>query len=664
MDINSDIKNLLGVGEYLEKKFHKLGIFTVNDLLLYPPFRYINASSASSICDIRAGDFSVIKGTISVLNKGITTRTRTKLISAKIEDDSGSINAVWFNQPFLINSLRLGEKKVFIGKAVFNWKEKKLQIQSPKIIPYEKVIPIYHETSGLTSARINQIINNVLNQVEIQDNLPPELLKKYNLLDKKTAVKLLHFPLTLKDGQQARERLGFEELLNVALQLRLAVQNEKDNLISIEIPIKIIQQFVSNLPFKLTDSQRKSAWAILKDLSQKPIMQRMLMGDVGSGKTVVGAIATLAMNKCGFKSVWLAPTEVLANQHFQTLKKVFLNFDLKIGLVTGSHKEKDINQFDLIVGTHALLQPKININNLGLVIVDEQHRFGVNQRSKIKDISNTRPHFLSMSATPIPRTLALALYGNLDISILDELPKLRKKVITKIIEPEKREWVYSAIRGEVAKGRQCFIVAPLIEEDTNSLQLFSQKKSVKNLYQEICEKIFPQYKVGLLHGKLKSDDKKKIMQNFTDKKYDILVSTTVIEVGIDIPNASLLVVENAESYGLATLHQLRGRVGRGLDQSYCYLLSQEWSVKTRQRLEAMEKIDNGFELAEVDLQLRGPGTLLGLKQSGLPEFKLASLTDTKTIVNVREATKWLLQKGLSLSLKNQILANVQTNHIE
>ncbi len=506
-----------------------------------------------------------------------------------------------------------------------------------------------------------------------QEPLPEILLQKYGFLELCQALRKIHFPQSLENAESAKKRFAFEGLLLIQLRaLRERALLKQTQAPSITPDIPLIKQFIQSLPFLLTDAQRRSLWEILKDMEKPSPMNRLLEGDVGSGKTVVAAGAVLSVVKQGLRALCMAPTEILARQHFETFEKLLSPFGIAIGLMTGSEKRAD-KTHQVIVGTHAIIQRRAQFENLGLVIIDEQHRFGVQQRRRLtqvdtqndaetprKSASSQRksallPHFLSMSATPIPRTLALTIYGDLDLSLLDEMPKSRKQVITSIIEPAKRNEAYDFIRSEIKKGRQIFVICPRIEipEEPPKNSAFQQKwlmaetKAVKEEFEKLSKTIFPDFRVGMLHGKIKAKEKTEIMRQFKNHALDILVSTSVIEVGVDIPNATVMTIEGAERFGLAQLHQFRGRVGRGEHQSYCLLFPTEDGVVTR-RLRAIKEAKNGFELAERDLEIRGPGDLFGSRQSGIPDLALSHLTDAKLVREVRDAAKELIRQSPDL----------------
>jgi len=480
----------------------------------------------------------------------------------------------------------------------------------------------------------------------------------------------IHFPDSIKLATAAKKRFSFEELFLIQLLiLRERMKFAKEKSIAIPLNLKIIQSFIRKLPFKLTDSQKKSTWQILKDMEKPKPMNRLLEGDVGSGKTIVAAIAALNIAKAGYQTVFMAPTEILSKQHFQNLSQLFKNSHISVGLLTGKEKIKN-EESDILIGTQALIQDKVKFKKLALVILDEQHRFGVKQRAKLCRQKDFIPHLLSMTATPIPRTLTLTIYGDLDLSSITELPTGRKKIITKFITPNKRQEAYDFIRKQVKQGRQVFVICPRIEPSEvkeNNLS-WAEVKAVKEEYEKLSKDIFSDLKVGELHGKMKTEEKEKVIKNFKERKINILVSTSVIEVGIDIPNASLIMIEGAERFGLSQLHQFRGRVGRSEYQSFCFLFTESSAKKTGQRLRALLSSNNGFALAEKDLEIRGPGDFSGIRQWGIPDLSMASLKDIFLVQSSRNTAKEILEEDPELKkypLLRERLEKFQQNiHLE
>ncbi|HDQ22496.1 MAG TPA: ATP-dependent DNA helicase RecG [Candidatus Uhrbacteria bacterium] len=650
--LQAPIKELTSVGRSTAKLLQKLGIENVLDLISYFPFRYQDYSQVVKIKDLFPNLEVTVKGKIILIDTRRSFKKRMSITEALLDDGTGSIKVVWFNQPYLAKSLKIGDDVFIAGRVEFD--KLGLQFVSPayekingqEIINTAKIVPVYSLTGRLTQKQVRFLINMALKSVKlIPEWLPEQIIKNNSLTPLAEALKKIHFPEDFADLEKARYRLKFNELFLIQLQSHLL----KKYLASARAPFlkfreKEIRQFVSNLPFELTNDQKKTAWQILLDLEKHQPMNRLLEGDVGSGKTAVASLAILDTVLNGYQAVLMAPTEILAKQHFKSLSNFFSGFNFKMALLTGSEQllksgaetqaKKNVSEdiekggINLIIGTHALIQDKVKYKNLGLVIIDEQHRFGVEQRKKIKEKNKSKetPHFLSMTATPIPRSLALILYGDLDLSIIKEMPKGRKKIITKLVEEKNRDKAYDFIREEIKKGRQVFVVCPLIDP-SDKLGV----KSVKEEFKKLEQDIFPEFKTGFLHGKLKSSEKEKTMAEFKANKIKILVSTSVIEVGIDMPNATIMMIEGAERFGLAQLHQFRGRVGRGEYQSYCFLFTKNGSAKTRERLNALVKSADGFALAEYDLKFRGPGEVYGRRQSGLPDLKIASLNDLDLI---------------------------------
>jgi ATP-dependent DNA helicase RecG len=677
--LETPIAKLPRINERYLKKFHKLGLNTVRDLIYHFPNRYEDFSKIITIDKLELNEIATIQGEILKIDNIRTFKRGMSLTEALIKDPTASVKVIWFNQPFLIKNLKEGKRVSLSGKYAIGPKGPYLSNPSYELLLLGKTathtagfVPVYPETTGLGSRFLRYYIKLVLPAIiQIKEFLPYEILKKYNLPNLQTTIKNIHFPKNLKSADEARRRFIFEELF--LLQLFILKQKNKlqqKNAFKIPFDKDLIQAFVKKLPFILTDAQKKSAWEIILDLEKSHPMNRLLQGDVGSGKTVVAAVAALEVAKTGFQVAFMAPTEILAQQHFKEISKLLKGFDVKVGLLTGAEK-KFSNNTNIVIGTHALIQKSVKFNNLALVIVDEQHRFGVEQRSILLRNNDYVPHLLSMTATPIPRTLALTIYGDLDISLIDEMPKNRKKIITKIIPPNKREEAYEFIRREVENGRQCFVICPRIDPSTSlgaSSQniLWAEVKAVKEEYEKLSEKIFPDLKIDMIHGKIKAKEKERIMADFRSKKTNILVSTSVIEVGIDIPNATIMMIEGADRFGLAQLHQFRGRVGRSEYQSYCLLFST--SGETTARLRALQKCDNGFELAEKDLEIRGPGQFYGIQQSGLPDLVMANLKDLNLIKTTRQEAAELLKKDLNLRsyplLSEKLSQFKQTIHLE
>lgn len=634
-------------------RLETVGISTLGDLLKYFPRTYNDQSELNTVLEIRTDRINTIKGTLSQLAE-IHTRFGKKLLKAKLTDTTGSVDVIWFNQPFLKKILYNGQQLILSGKAKFDLG--KITLLSPdyesvqvKQLHTSRLVPVYHETEGLTSKWLREKIHPLLS---LADNLFPEympaaILEKHALIPYSEAILEIHFPTSQANLEKARARLAFDELFLLQLQALQKKWHWQQTAAKDQKKItrhETLDQFISSLPYELTEAQQKTLQEILTDLQKEFPMSRLLQGDVGSGKTIVAGLAIYNSIKNGYQTALMAPTEILAEQHYATISKLFTGQNFNIQFLSGSVKSSQKKQvykglatgtIDLIIGTHALVQENVKFQNLGLVVIDEQHRFGVEQRSTLK--SHGSPHLLSLSATPIPRTLAMTIYGDQDLSIIDQMPKGRLPIVTRIVPEKKRLDAYRWIKDRVTTGRQAFVICPLIDE-SDTLEL----KSVLTEYENLQKHIFPELTIGLLHGRLKSSEKETIMADFKANKTQILVSTSVIEVGIDIPNATIMMIEGAERFGLSQLHQFRGRVGRGEHQSYCFLFMQNESQTAKQRLKAMVDHASGFKLSEIDLELRGPGQIYGIRQSGIPDLKMASLSDSVTIAKARNAAEGII----------------------
>ncbi len=713
MNLSTPVEKISGIGPVSKNKLKRLGIKTIEDLIFYFPRRYEDFSHLVKISEIRINEICTIRGKILEIENNQSWKKKMILTRAIIEDESGAIEAVWFQQPYLIKTLKKGDYLYLSGKTIL--KKNKIYLSNPV---YEKInleklnhnqgneteiilthtgrlVPIYPETKNISSKWFRSILKIVLPKIKekIPETLPKKILEETNLLSRPEAVWQIHFPDSKEMAEKAKERFSFEDLFYIELFiLQERAQLSQEKAVAFPIKTEIIKDFVNSLPFKLTNGQKKAAWKILKDMEKGKPMNRLLEGDVGSGKTVVAVTAALNVIKSNWQVAFMAPTEILAKQHFKEVANLLTDFGANIGLLTGKQDllrskklknetieisrekllEKTLKgEIDILIGTHALIRDKVKFNKLGLVILDEQHRFGVEQRAKLIQPSKTNssdnkriiPHLLSMTATPIPRTLALTIYGDLDISLIDEMPKGRKRIITKIVKPEERKKVYEFIKKEVKKGRQVFVICPRIEkneeveEENNNIK--RKIKSVEEEYEKLTKDIFPDLRIGILHGKMKPKEKEKVMENFKNKKIDILVSTSVVEVGIDVPNATVMIIEGAERFGLAQLHQFRGRVGRSSSQSYCFLFTNSPSKKTWQRLKALISSENGFDLAEKDLKIRGPGDFAGVKQWGMPDLIMDSLMNTRLVEKAREAAKKILINSPHLKKYPYLKAKVE-----
>jgi len=672
--VDMPIEQMPKVSRAIVPVLKRLGINTVYDLLTYIPSRYEDFSNKKQIVDIVSGDVITLRGVIRAISRFRTKGSGALLIQASVADDTGIMKAIWFNQPYLLRTLVVGNLVNLSGKAELrpggmtmtnpSYEKISLQALAQASTPIHtgRLVPIYPETRGITSRWLRYLIScSIALREQMEDPLPPDIRKEFNLLELKDAVLSLHVPRSYDDMGRAMARFEFEYLLMIQLySLRERAVMKQNQAAVIPADVRLMKEFVGSLPFSLTDAQRRSVWEIIKDM-EKPIpMNRLLEGDVGSGKTVVAAAALLLTARAGKRACVLAPTEILAKQHAQTFEKILKPFDVRVAIYTASEKRIP-SKSSVFVGTHALLQKNIRISNLALVIVDEQHRFGVEQRAALlrhHRIQTEHPHFLSMTATPIPRTLALTIYGDLDVSLLDEMPKNRKPIITRVVNQGGRGEAYEFIRQEITRGRQVFVICPRIEiaeitdtpktgKKVQASLMAAEVKTVIAEHEKLTHVIFPDFRVGMLHGKMKPKEKSAIMNHFRDCMIDILVATSVIEVGVDVPNATVIMIEGAERFGLAQLHQFRGRVGRADEQSYCFLFPSERGMAS-DRLNALVQAKSGFELAEIDLRLRGPGEFLGTKQSGISSIGMAALAKPHLVRDVRKAAQDILKKDPDL----------------
>lgn len=660
MNLDDKINVVKNIGEARTKQLNKLGIETVEDLVEYFPRDYKDRTSVINISEINEGDTVNIRAKVQIKPEFSKIRALT-IVKTRLADNSGIIEAVWFNQPYIRNSFVIGKEYIFTGKV--NKKYGRLQLENPAFEIYSeeslnvgRIVPVYTLPKKMSQKIIRQAVGSVINDTEIAEFMPEDILKKYKLCTRRFAIKNIHFPENDNAFFSARTRLVFEELL--LLQLRLL--QLKGNVVNKKSTIKIkdynTEPIRKKLGFKLTDAQESVISDILSDYKKGFVMNRLIQGDVGSGKTAVAMIAAYVMIQNGYQAVLMAPTDVLANQHYKSFFKVFDNCCLLTSSMKKKEKDKAYESIadgsaKMIIGTHALIQDKVEYKNIGLVITDEQHRFGVNQREKLYE-KGDNPHVMVMTATPIPRTLALILYGDLDISIIDKLPPGRQKTDTFAVDHNYYERLYNFIKKECGKGRQAYVICPMIEEN-DKMEL----RSVLNYTDELKNEKLTGLKVECIHGKMKSNEKQRIMEKFAAGSIDVLVSTTVIEVGINVPNATLMIIENAERFGLSALHQLRGRVGRGGEKSYCVLVSDSKSKVAKERLGIMCKTNDGFVISEKDLVLRGPGDFFGTRQHGLPEMKIANLyKDIDILKKVQECATALYNSDKNLENdKNKLL---------
>lgn len=655
-------------------RLKRLGLETVRDLLMHFPARYEDLSAIVPIAKLEENTKVTVEGRVTSITTERSWKKKMLLTRALVQDESGAVRAIWFNQRFVAQVLKKDERVRLSGKVARD--REGLVLTSPEFERAERaathtgrLVPIYPETAGLSSKFLRwQIVLAFQKLAVFPDPVPETILRELHLPDLKTALAYLHFPKNEKHILLAEKRFAFDEMFLLQLKVQ-SVRARADRSRALAIPLQedLIRSEVKKLPFTLTVAQKHALASILHDLKHDRPMNRLLNGDVGSGKTVVAALSARSVVQQKCQVALLAPTEILARQHFETFSKFFGGDGVNIALLTAHFHQLNRDELSrtgllraiengiaqVVVGTHALLQEDVRFEQLALVVVDEQQRFGVAQRARLQEMaqesrdgtSSTIPHFLAMTATPIPRTLALTLFGNLDLSLIDEMPKARKLIVTEVAESEnEREKVYAFIREELQKNRQAFIIFPLVEQS----KALEEVKAATQEHKRLATMVFPGYSLGLLHGRMKSAEKEKVMRDFQARKYDILVSTAVVEVGIDVPNATVMLIEDAERFGLSQLHQFRGRVGRGGEQSYCFLFPGKHSSAENKRLQAMEKIRSGFELAEIDLKLRGPGTFLGERQSGLPDIAFENLANLKLIEIARAQARSLLDSDPAL----------------
>ncbi|MDF2524454.1 MAG: ATP-dependent helicase RecG [Clostridiales bacterium] len=641
------IQYIKGVGEARSKLFHSLNLYTVEDVISYFPRQYEDRSNIKNINEMEDGESCAFEGTIASSVSESRPRRGLLIYKVKIQDQTGTITATWFNQQYIKNVFNIGDKYIFYGRITRRFKV--LEIQNPV---YEKIgeikntcriIPVYQSTARLTQNIIRSVIRSSLDMVlgNMEESLPQWLRSKHHLSEFNYCLQNIHFPNSDNDFENSRYRLVFEEFLFFQLGLlniKNSIQEGKSGFVF--KPVQELEAFIESLPFKLTTAQLKVFKEIESDMESPNIMNRLVQGDVGSGKTIVAVLALFKAVRNGYQGTLMVPTEILAEQHFKSIEPLMGRNGIHTALLTGSMTKKEKTavltalekgEIDIIIGTHALIEDNVSFKKLGLVITDEQHRFGVRQRAVLSQ-KGGNPDVLVMTATPIPRTLALILYGDLDISIIDELPPGRKPIKTYSADNSMRDRINSFIRKIVSEGRQVYIVCPLVEESE-----MIEAKSATEFSERIALQDFSELRVGLIHGKMRPKDKDDVMRGFVDGDLDILVSTTVIEVGVNVPNATVMVIENAERFGLAQLHQLRGRVGRGEHQSFCILYNEGKSNISKERMKVMQKTGDGFIISEKDLELRGPGEFFGTRQHGLPEFKIANIYKDMELLKVAQS---------------------------
>ena len=667
IDLKQNVQYVKSVGPAKVPLLNSLNIYTIEDLLTYFPRDYEDRSKTKNIADLINGEEVTIQATVVSEVTINRIRKNMTIIKATVEDNTGRCTITWFNQTYIKQHIKRGETYKFFGKAINEFNH--FEMRNPVFDKVDtskntgKIMPIYPTTYKLSQTAIRQAVENALNIVngKLSETLPDYLLNEYNLLDLQNSLNQIHFPIDMEHRIQARKRLVFEELLTMQLALlELKGNSEKNKGISFDKNAKM-SDVINSLPFKLTKAQLRVLEEIDADMESEKPMNRLLQGDVGSGKTVVSIISAYKAVKSGYQVAIMAPTAILATQHMEEFSKILAPLGIKCELLLGAttaKNKKDIlerlqnGEIDVLIGTHALITENVTFKNLGLVVTDEQHRFGVKQRTAIAAKGNN-PDTLVMTATPIPRTLALILYGDLDISIIDELPPNRKKIETFAVTKEMTERVNTFVKKQIDEGRQAYIVCPLVEEN-EELGL----KSVIELEEKYKNETFSNYKVAYLHGKMKAKEKDEIMEQFKNGEIDILISTTVIEVGVNVPNASIMVVENAERFGLAQLHQLRGRVGRGEYQSYCILKFEGNGKTTKERMKVMCQTNDGFIISEKDLELRGSGDFFGTEQHGIPEFKIANLfEDMGTLKKVQKIAMEIMEDDPLLEKEKNIKLN-------
>lgn len=670
MNINNDISKLKGIGPKMAEKLNKCGIFSAMDLLLYFPKSYDNISASSNINEIEDGEKVVIKCKPIKLEREFRSKSGKLVTKMIFSDGNNNFYGMWFNQPYIKNKFNFENFYTIMGKVKKTNKD--ITINNPIIVNGEnlnekKIVPRYALTGTIKNTFFIRIIFGLLQEIKIKENMPEWIIKKHNFFDLDRALRGIHSPKNTVELSESLRRLKFQELFTYSLKMLMLKEYIKNNNKGFAFKISPeLKELKEKLPFELTEAQNVVIRQILLDEKKPNSMNRLVQGDVGSGKTIVALIALFNVIKNGFQGVLMAPTEILANQHFEEANKIFNGFNIKIELLTGSISEKKKNEIkeklkkgevNLIIGTHALIEDNVEFNNLGMIVTDELHRFGVMQRNKLFNKGNN-VDVLVMTATPIPRTLSLYLYGDLDVSIIDKLPPGRKKVETYYIKTEQKSRVYNFAVNQINEGRQVYIVCPLVEEN-DKLQL----TSVENLFNDLKESYFKDISIEMIHGKMKPKDKDEIMKKFKEGKTKALVSTTVIEVGVNVPNASVMIIENAERFGLAQLHQLRGRVGRGEYKSYCILIANLKNKVAEKRMNILASSNDGFYISEQDLKLRGSGEMFGLRQSGNNELILSDvIEDIQILKEANEEARKLIESnnGNDIKIKLDIFEKLKT----
>ncbi|HPS21247.1 MAG TPA: ATP-dependent DNA helicase RecG [Candidatus Paceibacterota bacterium] len=723
MELHDKLEEKFRLDINQKKALKRLGLFSVRDLLYHFPVRYSDISTLKKISDLIPGEVATVYGKISKLKTRKAFKSKIPMGEGEIEDLSGKIKIIWFNQAYLAKMIKNGENVKITGKVTQS--KNGLYLANPEVekapdLPIDShdslfskntdnntensgfSYPVYRETRGITSKWFYHAIEKILKEKSLdnlEDYIPKDILEKYNLPSLKAALIWIHKPKNPKDAEAAKKRFAFEEVFCIQLERQHdKLEYRKNKSFKISKEDKDVKEFLERFPFEPTDSQKNSIQTILEDMGKNFPMSRLLEGDVGSGKTAVAATAAYVavkqrpkgQNFGNLQVAYMAPTEILASQHFESFIQYFKHLPINIGLITGSGCKKfpskvnpsgwtDISRTQLLkwsangelpilIGTHALIQKTVKFKNLAFVVIDEQHRFGTNQRRKLVRKDGVAPHLLSMTATPIPRTLALTIYGDLDLSLLDQMPTGRKQIITEIITPDKRENTYEKIKKELEAGRQLYVICPRIDEPDPEKEMAVQAKSAVAEAKRLKKEVFPQYEIGVLHSKMNKDKKEKVMKDFSNGKIDILCATSVVEVGVNVPNATVIIIEGAERFGLAQLHQLRGRVIRSNHQAYCYVFADAKTDKTIQRLNALKNAKNGFELAELDLSLRGAGELSGAKQWGISDLGMEAIKNIKMVEAARTEAIRLISEDPELKnyplLKQRVREKAGEFHFE
>ncbi len=645
--LTDSVRLIPGVGPKLLEGLERMEIRTFSDIIGWYPRRYIDGSRPTPVAQLPKGMTSAVRVTIISVNSH-RTPSRMQFVDARCADESGEITVRWFNQPYVQKKLEVGSEWIFIGSAeIFRGN---LQMVNPRIVEEPEVIPLYSQTSTVSTNALRGFIKFALDNCDLSEHLPTSIREREGLISFAEAMDIIHRPKQMDDLLEAQRYIAFQETFEFFVSILQSRGTEDAQAgIPMSVDLEWLKRVVESLPFELTAGQKRVVWDAVQEMTEGKLMTRLINGDVGSGKTVIAALVAAVVARAGFRTVLLVPTEILAKQHSQSIAALLQTAGVRVALYTAAQKD-DLKDADLVVGTHAVLQEKFELDRVGLVVIDEQHRFGVRQRAILRDLSEQVPHLLSMTATPIPRTLALVLFADLTVSVLREKPKNRLPVDTQIIYPRERAQIHQRVMSELQQGHQIFVLCPLIEEkpDEEELRLFDVEKEKKTVIKE-AERLrteHPEYGViEVIHGKMKPAEKRDVMERMARGEVNMLVATSVIEVGVDVPNATVMVIENAEQFGLAQLHQLRGRVGRGLAQSYCLLCPSHPGGPAIDRLRVLVDHDSGFDVAEEDLALRGPGDITGLAQSGLPSFRMARLTDIDFLQHVKDVAQEYLSSG-------------------